>query len=172
MSLENINNLEIEDQIKNVLFTIIDESNHGNLNGDKQWTRRIKELLGELGESLHFGVCAGGFQDRFHREWVHDLVWFQESEDRFLIRVPLVVESEWGRTLNHIKYDFEKLLMSNADLRLMICQAKPNQLEVFQNYFRKAISDYTHLNKGAKFIIAILDDYESGEFIFETIKKQ
>jgi len=162
---------EIENQIKNVLINVSKEGNQGMIKSDTQWTHRIKELLGNLGESLDLKVCTGGFPERFEPEWLYDMVWYKEGENNLLARVPLVMESEWGRTLGDVKYDFEKLLLSNAELRLMVCQAKPDQVEEFENYFKNAVPYFVQLNKGDRFLIAIFEEYVSDEFKFLTIEK-
>ena len=88
-----------------------------------------------------------------------------------LIRVPLIVESEWGRTIKSIKFDFEKLLLANSENRLMICQIKPDQRKEILDYIRIAVSKYNYLKKGDRFLVALLDDYDSGEFEYNLILK-
>jgi hypothetical protein len=159
---------KIEEEIKNVLQQVTEEADEKLIKGDTEWTYRIKELLAELGDKLDYSVSVGGLE-KFEREWLYDLVWYTENDEHFLNHVPLVMECEWGRSLKHVKYDFEKLLIANSDHRLMICQAKPNQFDEFRSYFYEAIKAYPNLQKGSRFLIAILDDYNSGEFEYHLI---
>ena len=98
-------------------------------------------------------------------------MWFKNNEKGRLTSIPLVLESEWKRDLGNINYDFEKLLLANSEHKIMICQAKYNISELRQ-YFYEAVEDYGALKKGERFFIAILDDFDTGEFIFDLIIKQ
>jgi len=163
-------NTAIENEIKKVLNQVNDEGDRGKLRSTSDWTNRIKELLGNLGEILNFEVCTSGIADKFEPEWLYDLVWYLEKQNR-LIKVPLVMESEWGMA-SDIKYDFEKLLVSNAELRLMICQVRPEQKDELKEYFIDAVKKYEYLNKGDKFLVAIFEDYGSERFEFLSIVKE
>lgn len=169
--MNNFDNIELE--IINALNLVTKEAYiDKTLKGDANWTYRIKKLLCELGIKKGFETCTGGFKnDVINGEWLYDIVWFIDDQDDYLCEVSLVAESEWGRTLKHIKDDFEKLLVSNSTHRLFICQAKPDQLDEFKKYFKEAVRRYPHLHKGDRFLVAILDDYNTGEFQYELIFK-
>ena len=114
-----------------------------------------------------------------HREWLYDLHWYTEHEKQRelphiygyrLKTLPLVVECEWeyinrkerdkykrgertGVDLwGAVKYDFQKLLIANADLRLMIFQKRSDssQNDKLDDYFIEVIENYIHLDKEAK----------------------
>ena len=98
----------------------------------EKWTKLIKVRLTELGRDHKFAVCASGVNDKAHwGEFVYDLCWlkyvsYYDTRDPYeptdyLLRVPLVMESEWGNE-REISDDFEKILMARADLRVMIFQ--------------------------------------------------
>jgi hypothetical protein len=91
---------------------------------NRAWTRAIKDDIGRLGKTKDWLVCASGFCDQFEREWLYDLVWYREDSRRRLSEVGLVLESEWIIDPLGIKYDFEKLLVAKAPLKVMICQSK------------------------------------------------
>ena len=57
-------------------------------------------------------------------------------------------------------------------MRFMICQAKPNQFDEFNNYFEEAVKAYGAIAKGSRFVIAILDDYDTGYFKCKLIIKE
>lgn len=162
---------EIEGALQDVLEKVRLEWVNQQLYGDKKWTYRIKELLGQAGTQMGYQVCSTGF-DCYHGEWLYDLVWYEENDEKRLISVPLIVESEWNRGFGNIKYDFEKLLLANADHRLMICQARPKHINSLLEYFTNAVKDYKLLKSGDRFLIAILDDYMSGNFIYKIIIKE
>ncbi|MEI7594485.1 MAG: hypothetical protein WCK02_01965 [Bacteroidota bacterium] len=163
---------KIELDIMKVLDRVALEGDEKKINGDRQWTYRIKELICELGTDSGFEVRCSGFTDKFNNEWLYDIVWSRYNDLKRLETIGLVVESEWGRNLYQIKYDFEKLLVANSQNRLFICQAKQHQFDEFCNYFKDAIANYNQLRVGDRFLIAILDDYWSGDFKYELIVKQ
>ena len=90
---------------------------------DDAWTRALLTKLCEIGRN-DFACKVGadsGKVDRTSRdrgEWLYDVTWLKYNNDR-LIDVPLVAECEWG-DFNKIKYDFQKLLLARACVRLMI----------------------------------------------------
>ena len=126
---------DVEKLIIISLDALVIEANEKAYKGNSIWTSRIKELLATLGNELGYEVCP----DASSGAWLFDFSWYQNNDSDRLIRLPLVVESEWSRSLNCIKYDFEKLLTSNAERRLMICQANPNMIEPLFQYFDNAI---------------------------------
>jgi len=68
--------------------------------GDRIWTTRLKERIGDLGQR-EFGYCVAtaGFRDKFEIEWLYDVVWYVADEKGRLIKIPLIVESEWDRSI-------------------------------------------------------------------------
>jgi hypothetical protein len=62
-------------------------------------------------------------------EWLYDLHWFKEGGSYRMTSLPLVVECEWAYKrkgdedkddYSAVKWDFQKLLVANAKLRLMV----------------------------------------------------
>lgn len=153
--------------IENVLIAFADEASAHQYKGDLSWTSGIMEKLAELGcetYDLHISTSA---IDGYEKGWLYDMVWYEVEDDseNKLVRIPLVVESEWNISLRSIKYDFEKLLVANAGLRLMICQARTNKKELTLDYFEKAIKAYKQGQAGERFMIALLDvDNEAFSF--------
>src|SRR4051794_25171184 len=95
----------LEEQIITVLNNAVEELHANGIQGDDSWTRKFKERLAELGESLGCKICTSGFKDIYNNEWLFDMVWYKENEKQQLVDVPLVVESEWRKSLKHIKFD-------------------------------------------------------------------
>lgn len=147
------------------------EAHANNLKGDANWTYEIKKRLMVLGENHQYKTCASGFRDECEPEWLYDMVWYNEEgsgENARLINVPLVLESEWNLHFNFIKYDFEKLLVANSPLKVMICQCSEETKQERLDYFKDAIGKYQHRAGDERYLIALLD-YETEKFCFKVI---
>lgn len=121
---------------------------------DAAWTRAIKESIGELGFRSGYEVCASGVDGRFSGEWLYDLIWYK-IRDGLLESVPLVLESEWAISYDKIKYDFEKLLTSNAAIKIMVFH--PTRKEDCQQLIaklRNSIKCYAHHSAPCVFLLA------------------
>lgn len=165
---ENFN--ELDNKIFGEIKEFIKEACSNNYIGDRLWTNKIKERLCSLGKSLEYQVAVGGFRDEYEKEWLYDITWYEEDSDNRLIRIPLIVESEWDKSYFGIKYDFEKLLVGNAIRRLMICQWPKSNLNELLDKFAIAIESFEE-NKGDTFLFAILDSESEEEFIFRKYTK-
>src|SRR5436190_1674783 len=101
----------------------------GSGKGDREWTTAIKRSLISLGHSKGYSVCAAGFPEECEREWLYDLVWYRNEPKDHLREIGLIVESEWSRYPQYIRFDFEKLLMGKSPLKLMVFQDHRNNLQ-------------------------------------------
>lgn len=127
----------------------------------RERTSKLFEILTELGDRKGYKVYSHSLSEDFcakhnhkyaNREWLYDLLWYTEEEGYFPTDFPLVVESEWSKKrkadpedrYSGIKYDFQKLLLPNTGLRLMIFKTtgKTAELENLSRYFLKAINTY------------------------------
>ncbi len=134
-------------------------------------TRFVKRELIKLGHKSGFKVYANGLtnedlieidEEFVNREWLYDIHWFTNGKEPYSVEsLPLVVECEWNPRrkgdgkipYSGVKYDFQKLVVANAELRLMIfIIKKDNELAVLGKYFDDVIQNYKHLNQGAKFL--------------------
>jgi hypothetical protein len=122
------------------------------------------------------GILIGEFSNK---EWLFDLQWYTENGPYLPASLPLVVECEWktkkkadSKTPSSgIKYDFQKLLVANADLRLMIFIIKNDiQLSELDQYFELAIKGYRNLPPHAKFLFVAFDKKEEKLHYCEKIK--
>jgi hypothetical protein len=165
---ENFDNIEKEiiKELDDFFIEVVEKQYKGN----RIWTNRIKEKIGDLGVKLGHNVAIGGFINKFEREWLYDVVWYNEDSEKRLTRIPLIVESEWDRNYLGIKYDFEKLLVGNAEKRLMICQARTNEIPELFEKLKRAINTFEE-NYGDRFLIAILDSQTESEFHYKTFVK-
>lgn len=138
-------------------------------------TNLIKYNLVKLGHELKYRVYANGLtpeqsQEQFEkygfvgREFLYDVHWYIDKDGEFYTpeNVSLVVESELGdrrkgdtsKSPNPaVKFDFQKLLLANAELRLMIFKVKNlKQLQQLNTYFDNAINAYKLLKKRDTFL--------------------
>ncbi|HTE23665.1 hypothetical protein [Flavitalea sp.] len=133
---------------------------------NKMWTRGLQEKICRLGLDEDYGVAPNiGI-----KAWLYDIVWYVEDSKNRLIKIPLIVECEWNLRYDEIQYDFEKLLVGNAERRLMICQCPRKGIEQLISNLVTAI-DLFQENHGDKFLIAVLDSDTEDEFIFRTFTK-
>ncbi len=107
------------EEIKELLDrVVIDSENESWRDGD--WTKEIKNRLCSFGKEKRYWTYAssdmadGG-------EWLYDVTWLTYSGDR-LLNTELVLESEWD--VNGIDFDFQKLLLAKAELKVLIFQQK------------------------------------------------
>lgn len=112
------------------------------------WTREVKTALCRWGVNQGFYACAHSVKDRFRDlpkkkrpryEWLFDVTCLT-YRGRYLDRVPLVAECEWGNE-NDIHDDFEKLLVARAEIRVMVFDAdqlpKGDKFRKFEKYVRR-----------------------------------
>ena len=92
--------------------------------GNSEWTKKVLTTLCKLGRRLGYTAWASSVPNE-HRdgiEWLYDVSWCNCDTYSRLISVPMVAECEWG-TLEKIAYDFEKLLLARAAVRVMVYSA-------------------------------------------------
>jgi len=69
-----------------------------------------------------------------------------------------------------MKWDFQKLLIANANLRLMIFElCKTDDFEHLNQYFEEAINNFEELKNGAQFLIIT---FYNDTFLYKIIKKR
>ena len=80
------------------------------------------ELIGENGAVCPFRKSKESRQTE--AEWLYDMVWYESDRGDFdsLTQVFMVLESEWSRYMWDVKYDFEKLLIAKAPLKVFIAE--------------------------------------------------
>lgn len=167
-------------------FGAIDRAFYKSKRGTK--TSMVMELLTQLGDNNRHKVyshsLSEGFRqksgDKFvNREWLYDLVWYEDDQKKFytIKKTLLTAESEWtyrrpkdtiDDNYGAIKYDFQKLLLSNAELKLMIFRVsgktkqdiKQKLIELY-NYFNYAIDQYEQMESGEFLFIAFCDKEKS-----------
>jgi hypothetical protein len=159
-------------------------------------TIRVMDALSDLGKEMGFSSMANRIslgkqqpQGEFKKaEWLYDLHWYEEIlpsryEQTSMI---LTVECEWGYKrkddendddYSAVKWDFQKLLVTNADLRLLIFKKrigrgdeKTEQTnEALDKYFTRTIQGYRNLADGSKFLFIAFCDKAKDRFQY-TLK--
>jgi hypothetical protein len=131
MSAEADKTIPVEQIIHDVIRELRELSKEESLRvaGLDIWTKRIKQKLAELAAQDQYPplyvygssiarkipeIMGGG-------EWLYDLCWLQYASkgNMPLLCMPLALESEWGND-EDIMNDFQKLLVSRADVRVMV----------------------------------------------------
>ncbi len=159
----------------------------------RERTTKLFEALTLLGDENRYKVYSHSLSKEFmdkhinekrnskfvNREWLYDLLWYTEdsNEGYYPTDFPLIVESEWekrrtedkkGDPHSGIKYDFQKLLLSNTGLRLMIFQiSEEEELNHLSEYFNNAITKYTPLKKGEFLFVAFHDKKKSFHYCYK-----
>jgi hypothetical protein len=112
-------------------------------------------------------VCASGFEGKFEPEWLYDLIWYKNNSEVRLETVPLVLESEWAYDYYDIRFDFEKLLLANAPLKVMVFQdGGHDTTEVLFSKLIAGINEFIHGGFG----VYILACYQQSQGRFEVKK--
>ena len=137
--------------------------------GDKAWTDKILLEFTQLGKKNRFHVAASKAQGAHWGEWGFDLCWRDYGRpdlidlpgdtndwqvDDALKRIPLVLESEWGN-LDEIVEDFEKILVSRAELRVLICQDKHCCSEKIRFSLKHNIKRFAQSKSSDQYLVAI-----------------
>jgi hypothetical protein len=140
--------------------------------GDGAWTKRIFKRIGDLGQSLGHAVCSSRKDVGFDNGWLYDLIWYKNGEDDdFLHSVSLILECEWNTSYKLIKYDFEKLLVCRADLKIMIFQSRQKHLANRFELLERGIAAYSHLEVNEVYLL-ICFNLTSSLFEIKRVKAQ
>jgi hypothetical protein len=155
---------KIENAIKECLDSFL-ESRISRSKSNKVWTKAIKKRLGKLGLSkFNSSPCTSVKEKDFEGAWLYDLVWYisKSSRDNTIKNIPLIVEIEWDMKFNGIRYDFDKLIIGRAELRVLIYQAKNKEtIDKFNNELIKRIKSFKYSMKGDRYLF-IAFNWEGG----------
>lgn len=157
-------------------------------NARKPNSNAIKYNMVKLGHELGYKVYANGLTEAqkkeqfenykfINREFLFDIHWYKDEKNKYYMpkKISLVAESELGDRRKGdqsklknpaVMFDFQKLLVANAELRLLIFKAK-NQIELdeLEEYFEKAITTYKLLEKGSIFLFVCFM-HDTKEFLY------
>jgi len=159
-----MNTQEIEAQIVSVLKAIPGQFKPNQRNSE--WTKAVKLAVCVLGQKLNYAVC--GCPPECDKGWLYDLCWYSVTTDRkFLLDMPLVLESEWGNW-TEIKYDFEKLLVAKSKFKVMVFQAEGQNITDYYKELEQGIRTYQGGSAGEVYLLACYND-EKGEFEIKKV---
>ena len=153
----------IQDQVIERIKTLPQQLERGRRDGE--WTIALKRRLGDLGKENGWQVSTAGFQGEFDGEWLFDLAWFRNTQvyPHHILELGLVLESEWLRDHYEIKYDFEKLLVAKAPLKVMIFQDNGNEddktLPELWAMLEAGIRSFQTGSEGEKYILAAFREF-------------
>ena len=84
------------------------------------WTLHVKMALADLGTKLGYEVYTSGVVG-CRGQWLFDLAWARQREKPFhLLGLPLACQMQWSTDHGTILWDFCKLTVAIAELRLML----------------------------------------------------
>lgn len=175
------------DKLSNEYFKTIKESR-------KPRTNLIKYNLVKLGHILGYRVYANGLTkeqleeqkekyDFINREFLFDIHWYTDKSNEHYMpeTLSLVAESEIGDRRKGDKskiknpavmFDFQKLLVTNAEIRLLIFKTKNlKELNALDSYFEKSIETYKHLEKKSAFLFLCFEHQTKSLYYTEKFKK-
>ncbi len=157
----------------------------------KQHTNSIKLNMVILGHKLGYRVYTNGLtQDQIskigngfvNKEWLYDIHWYKDKKGEYYMPeiLSLAAESELGHWKKGdsskmknpaVKFDFQKLLITNAELRLLVFKTRSKlELEELNLYFEKAIKAYPHLTKKSLFLFVCFEHETKNLFYCEKHK--
>jgi hypothetical protein len=146
--------IEIENGVRNaiqqVCDTLRDEPSSTVL------TRAIRRSLTQLAHD--FGYKVRNALPRTDPKqsdigWLWDLSWIESDRDNTLRAIPLALESEWNSTWDEILWDFQKLLVSQADIRVMVLNTATDAQKQFAQ-LRAAVDAYSGSRAGDHYLFA------------------
>jgi len=117
----------------------------------------IKQQLCEFAHQQGFRVATEKCKGSDEGEWLFDMVWWKQDQ-RFMTRVPLVLESELNASNNIVDDDFIKLLLAKAEHRIWIFERKTRQQvkESFKECIEN-IKQFGHSQKGDRYLMFGVD---------------
>jgi len=165
--------------VKEILRKIVEELSNVSLrcrtgNGAKPWTREIKSAICRIAKvsssspydnKLYATNCDGADGG----EWLFDLVWVREVRggDWKLKDLILVMESEWSPSRDDQKYDFQKLIVAKARIKLFVFQEKGEQeLLAAVGEFLEMAKTFRNLDESEFYIFAGCARHEDERFHF------
>jgi hypothetical protein len=156
---------EIIDSITGLCEDLPEQLRITGARGNTPWTYKLKEDIGNLGDSKEFDVCPRKYESYKNPAWLYDLVWYTEDDEHHLNELFLALESEWGNQ-GQVKYDFEKLLQSKATLKVMIFQAPQSSLQSLIDFMVDGIKAFPKHSEDETYLLIGLNlDTHGFEFL-------
>ena len=153
--------------LETTLNEITQQAREANVAGNEwnnpAWTQQVKNALIQLGiarEYIPYPHCGRG-------EFLYDVTWLKTTDgmaDGRITQVSLVAEIEWGDK-GDVWYDFQKLLVARAGVRVMIFDNHEGLLEELHTHIRQ----YAH--GGDRYLLAQYLSLEDGFRVVEACRE-
>lgn len=116
----------IESELLNYFNNLGDTAKREGWTKDSHWTIGINMFLASLGHKNGCTVHASRCPEADGPEWLYDHHWRLSEGDCEFVRIPLIMEIEWGfgnaSLFEKVLDDFLKLVQARTDLRVMVFQ--------------------------------------------------
>ncbi len=134
-----------------------------NIYGRKNWTVAYFDKLKEIGLQNNYKVYSSSTSEMISEkngggEWLYDLIWSIEGTDESAWKqkykgLKLICEAEWDTKLDAILYDFQKLAVGKAEIKIMLCQF--NNPENLSNIIKSCEQSIDHslYEDGSRYIL-------------------
>ncbi len=137
------------------------------------FTRRVKEVLGNLGDDLGFEVaCHKSDYSRAEQgEWLYDMTWYvlDKTQGGVLMRNPMILESEWE--IAERDDDFQKLVQARADVRVWVFTAANSQeIQTHLARCRDQAQSFAGRQSGDRYVCAGFDFQEKAFTPVQTFR--
>lgn len=140
-------------------------------NGNGDWTRGVLNAMNRLPEKLPddlrkgIQVCPNKMSPKGAGEWLLDLIWYRMTDDdKNLREIVLAMESEWSHYTWDVKYDFEKLLVVRASIKILIAE---NYHGDVLSMVEGELKSYADSTIGETYLVAL---YKDGEFNYHCYR--
>ncbi len=133
---------------------------------DAELTRQLTSKLTAAGQGEGLKVCSPHCAKADDQQWPLDLAWL-EMAPQGLKRVKLALGVEWDLAEDKIMAQFQKLLASRADLRVMVLQQKTKDAAAARlAALEKQIEGFGQSSPGDRYLLAC-SDFKSAAFSFK-----
>lgn len=134
-------------------------------------TDKFKHVISEIGIKEGYEIFTSG-SNRDSHEWLFDIAWCKSNQNGFQ-SLELAAESELIRSLDAIKLDFDKLLVTNARIKIMFCLSLSLKkgFDIIVDQCTRSLNNYDLLPKGTTINLLIWDDFDSDDLIHKQIIK-
>lgn len=138
------------------------------LRSNKHFTRTLFAALAKLGKELKYDVRMSSTSPHENWEYLFDVCFLETgrtgspgdgyfTRDYPLRKLVLALESEWGTNVNEILYDFCKLLLVRAELKVLVFyQPNEEKIEEVISRIRNAINEYQDKQPGDAYLVCAL----------------
>jgi hypothetical protein len=157
--------------------TSISEISSKNPGERAAWTAAVKNCLADIAKR-HGLECSYTQKHGKKKEWLYDFIMYSVKtvkdnpyypNGKMLDKVYLCAESEWNGDIDSIQEDFEKLLVTNAPVRLMVYTASDTNQKKYTGWLKTMIED-SPMTEPATFILAVCKSDDT--FEVETVPAQ